>query len=61
MVAKENVMHRNDDQGSDDELPDRFERFVGGPGESIAYGPDGKPWKPGDPIPPPKNEPTPDE
>lgn len=31
---------------------DRDERFVGGPGDGVVYGPDGKPWKPGDSIPP---------
>ncbi|KEZ35837.1 hypothetical protein [Frankia sp. CeD] len=36
---------------------DRMERFVGGPGDSIVRGPDGKPWKPGDPIPPRKKNP----
>ncbi|EYT93126.1 hypothetical protein ThrDRAFT_01096 [Frankia casuarinae] len=30
---------------------DRLDRFVSNPGDSIIYGPDGKPWKPGDPIP----------
>ncbi|MCK9898145.1 hypothetical protein [Frankia sp. AgB32] len=30
---------------------DRADRFVGGPGDGTVYGPDGKPWKPGDPIP----------
>lgn len=35
-----------------DDAGDPWERFIGGPGDGVVYGPDGKPWKPGDPIPP---------
>ncbi|KLL11843.1 hypothetical protein BL254_17305 [Protofrankia sp. BMG5.30] len=41
-----------------DEAGDPWERFVGGPGDGIVYGPDGKPWRPGDPIPPRRDRQT---
>jgi len=54
-------VHPDGEQGPDDELPDRIARFVGGPGDGIIYGPDGRPWTPGDPIPARASEPTSDE
>lgn len=61
MVVKEDVMQRSNDQEPDEQPEDRLGRFVNGPGDSIVYGPDGKPSKPGDPIPERRSEPMADE
>ncbi|MCK9924215.1 hypothetical protein MXD61_20495 [Frankia sp. AgPm24] len=54
-------MQRSNDQEPDEQPEDRLGRFVNGPGDSIVYGPDGKPSKPGDPIPERRSEPMADE